>query len=126
MTALEVKCNHVAEALDDLADLCEHWKRNREHGRMPVAIRAALLMSMRETLAMHDAEAAPQASGPRAAQLGANDMRPNLRIPSAQDAVMREWAQGYKAGKTRARHEVLAVGVALYFIVALIGRLLRA
>ncbi|MCM8613750.1 hypothetical protein [Accumulibacter sp.] len=55
--ALEVKFDHVAEALDDLTALCEHWKRNRERGRMPRAIRAALLMSMREALAMHDADA---------------------------------------------------------------------
>lgn len=53
---LEVKFDYVAEALDDLADLCEHWKRNRERGRMPNAIRSALLMSMREALEMHDAD----------------------------------------------------------------------
>lgn len=31
----------------------------------------------------------------------------------------RDWARGYKAGKTRARNEILAVVVALYFIVSL-------
>ena len=38
------------------------------------------------------------------------------------DAVTREWARGYAAGKTRARLEVLAVVLVLYFGVALIGR----
>lgn len=56
MAALEVKFDYVADALDDMADLCEYWKRNRERGRMPNAIRSALLMSMREALAMHEAE----------------------------------------------------------------------
>ena len=56
MAILEVKFDYVADALDDVADLCEHWKRNRERGRMPNAIRSALLMSMREALAMHDAD----------------------------------------------------------------------
>ena len=53
---LTVEFDHVGDALDDIADLCEHWKRNRERGRMPHALRAALLMSMRDTLAMHDAK----------------------------------------------------------------------
>ena len=47
----------------------------------------------------------------------------SLRIFAAKDAVTREWARGYQAGKTRARYEVLAVIVALYFIVAFIGYL---
>lgn len=50
----------------------------------------------------------------------------NLRIFAAPDAGTREWARGYQAGKTRARYEVLAVVVALYFIVALIGKLASA
>ena len=41
-------------------------------------------------------------------------------------AETRAWARGYKAGKTRARYEVLAVVVALYFIVALIGKVASA
>lgn len=36
--------------------------------------------------------------------------------------MTREWMRGYAAGKSRARFEVLAVVVALYFGVALIGR----
>jgi len=46
----------------------------------------------------------------------------NLRILTAPDAVSREWARGYQAGKTRARYEVLAVVVVLFFLVALIGK----
>lgn len=49
----------------------------------------------------------------------------NLRIFAAPYAMTREWARGYQAGKTRARYEVLAVIVALYFIVALIGKLVN-
>lgn len=46
-----------------------------------------------------------------------------LRIFAAPDAVTREWARGYAAGKKRARLEVLCIVVVLYFGVALIGRL---
>lgn len=45
---LEIQFDHIAEQLDDLADLCEHWKRNRDRGRMPRAIRAALIMTCRD------------------------------------------------------------------------------
>lgn len=50
----------------------------------------------------------------------------SLRIFAAPDDVTRQWALGYVAGKKRARLEVLAVVVALYFIVALIGKLASA
>lgn len=33
-----------ADLIDDLAALCEHWKRNRESGRTPQAIRRAIVM----------------------------------------------------------------------------------
>ncbi len=46
----------------------------------------------------------------------------SLRVFAAPDAVTREWARGYAAGKARARIEVLAVVLVLYFGVALIGR----
>ncbi|CAB4211699.1 hypothetical protein UFOVP1419_7 [uncultured Caudovirales phage] len=48
------------------------------------------------------------------------------RIFTAPDAWAREWARGYKAGKSRARYEVLAVIVVLYFLIALVGKLGRA
>lgn len=43
----------VADALDDMAALGQHWTRNRERGRMPNGIRTAMLMVAREALA-HD------------------------------------------------------------------------
>ncbi len=50
----------------------------------------------------------------------------SLRVFAAPDAITREWAKGYSAGKSRARYEVLTVIVALYFVVALIGKLASA
>ena len=50
-------------------------------------------------------------------------MTDSLRLFAAPDAVTREWERGYIAGKKRARIEVLAVVVALYFMVALIGKM---
>ena len=34
----------VADALDDMAALGQHWTRSRERGRMPNGIRAAMLL----------------------------------------------------------------------------------
>ena len=45
-----------------------------------------------------------------------------LRVLAAPDAATKAWARGYASGKTRARLEVLAVSVVLYFGLALIGR----
>ena len=50
----------------------------------------------------------------------------SLRIFAAPDAVTREWERGYVAGKKRARLEVLCIVVALYFCIALVGRLYGA
>lgn len=47
----------------------------------------------------------------------------SLRIFTAPGIASREWEKGYRAGKTRARFEVLVVFVVLYFVVALIGKL---
>jgi hypothetical protein len=44
----------VADALDDMAALGLHWTRNRERGRMPSGIRAAMLLVAREALAHND------------------------------------------------------------------------
>lgn len=46
----------------------------------------------------------------------------SLRIFSSNGVASREWARGYTAGKTRARIEVVAIVVALYFGIALIGK----
>ena len=45
---IEVVTDPVAEKLDDLADICEYWKRHRDKGRNPTAIRAALIMLANE------------------------------------------------------------------------------
>ncbi len=50
----------------------------------------------------------------------------SLRIFSAPAAVTREWAQGYADGKKRARIEVVAIVIALYFGIAMYGRLFAA
>lgn len=49
-----------------------------------------------------------------------------FRVFVTPGVATREWARGYKAGKTRARYEVLAVLATMYFIVALIGKLASA
>ena len=54
---LTVLPDPVADALDDMAALGLHWTRNRERGRMPSGIRAAMLLVAREALAHEDAQA---------------------------------------------------------------------
>ena len=49
---IEVVSDHVAEKLDEMADLCEYWTRNRVNGRNPTAVRAALLLLAAEVTAM--------------------------------------------------------------------------
>lgn len=49
---LEVLHDPVADLLDDLAALGQHWTRNRERGRMPGAIRQAMLMVARDALGL--------------------------------------------------------------------------
>jgi len=51
-TKLIVVHDPVADALDDLAALGQHWTRNRESGRMPKGIRAAMLLVARDVLAL--------------------------------------------------------------------------
>lgn len=53
---LEVMRDPVADALDDMAALCEYWKRNRDKGRTPSAIRNPLLQMAREVLMLADME----------------------------------------------------------------------
>lgn len=49
----------IAEKLDEMADLCEYWKRNRERGRNPSAIRAALMMLADELTLLRAADKIP-------------------------------------------------------------------
>jgi len=41
----------VNDALDDMAALALHWERNRQRGRVPSAIRAAMVMVAQEIAA---------------------------------------------------------------------------
>ena len=54
---LQVLRDPVADALDDMAALGLHWTRNRERGRMPGGIRAAMLLVARELTAHEDLQA---------------------------------------------------------------------
>lgn len=58
----------VSNRLDEMADLCEHWKRWRE-GRdyTPQSVRAALVMLAREVVILADFE---QKHGPRMEPIG--------------------------------------------------------
>lgn len=47
----------------------------------------------------------------------------SLREHAAKTPEKKAWAAGYTAGKTRARKEVVAVVAAIYFAIAIIGRL---
>ena len=44
--------DRIADKLDEMADICEYWKRRRERGRNPNAIRQALVMLSQEVAAM--------------------------------------------------------------------------
>jgi hypothetical protein len=50
----------------------------------------------------------------------------SLRAELATSPEERAYAEGYTAGKSRARFEVLAVVVVLYFGIALYGRMAGA
>ncbi|GAB4059153.1 hypothetical protein [Uliginosibacterium sediminicola] len=67
-TAIE---DPVADALDDMAALGQHWARNRKRGRMPSGIRAAMLLVAKEVLQHADAQerAMQQAAQEPAAQV---------------------------------------------------------
>lgn len=49
-----VEKDELAEIIDDIAFLGEHWMRNREKGRIPNAIRRAIIMAAREAIALDD------------------------------------------------------------------------
>lgn len=66
--ALMLVHDDVSQRLDEVADLCEHWKRWREvRGHTPQAIRAALVMLAREVAMLADME---QQHGPRTEPVG--------------------------------------------------------
>lgn len=48
---------YVSQRLDEVADLCEHWKRWREtRSHTPQAVRAALVMLAREVVMLAEME----------------------------------------------------------------------
>ncbi len=51
-SSLKTVRDYVSEKLDEMADICEHWKRHRENGRNPTAIRTALLQLAQECSAL--------------------------------------------------------------------------
>ncbi len=57
LTNLVISRDNVADLLDDMASLGEHWKRNRDRGRMPNGIRSAMLLVAREVIMTTDMEA---------------------------------------------------------------------
>lgn len=59
---IKVFKDEVAEKLDELADVCEYWKKNRDKGRNPNGIRAALLYLVSEIEMMRSMEEAIKAS----------------------------------------------------------------
>jgi hypothetical protein len=54
MTEPQMMRDPIADALDDMAALGEHWKRNRERGRMPNGIRSAMLLVARDVLDLQE------------------------------------------------------------------------
>lgn len=58
---IEIKIDHIAEKLDEMADLCEYWKKHRSKGRMPNAIRGALVYLSQEVAVLNSvSEEAPE------------------------------------------------------------------
>jgi hypothetical protein len=47
---IRVHKDKIAEKLDEMADLCEFWRKNREKGRNPNGIRHALIMLSNEII----------------------------------------------------------------------------
>lgn len=45
---IEVVRDHIVEKLDELADLFECWKRRRDKGQTPEAVRTAILLTVDE------------------------------------------------------------------------------
>ena len=60
MTDIQIYRDTLAHKLDEIAYLSEDWKRNREKGRNPIAIRIAMLMLSHEVtmIAQQDRETA--------------------------------------------------------------------
>lgn len=55
---IQIHRDTITEKLDEMADISEYWKRQRDKGRNPNAIRSAMLMLAQElTMVVHQQEA---------------------------------------------------------------------
>ena len=50
---VQIQNDRIAEKLDEMADLCEYWKKHRSKGRNPDAIRGALVYLSQEVAALN-------------------------------------------------------------------------
>ena len=65
--AIVVVHDDISNRLDEMADLCEHWKKWRQNTKYtPTAIRSALVMLSGEVSALHALE---KIHGPRTENL---------------------------------------------------------
>jgi len=44
----EAQPDPIADKLDEMASLCEYWQKHRAEGKMPRAVRSALITIVRE------------------------------------------------------------------------------
>lgn len=57
---IEIITDNIAEKLDEMADISEYWRKNRDKKRMPNAIRAAMLMLAEELTILSKANEVPR------------------------------------------------------------------
>lgn len=48
MAEIKIYKDEIAEKLDELSDLSEYWKKNREKGRTPNGVRVGMLALVQE------------------------------------------------------------------------------
>lgn len=64
-TATEAQPDPIADKLDEMASLSEYWKKNRAKGRMPRAVRSALITLVREIKDLLDGQQREKRRGGR-------------------------------------------------------------
>lgn len=50
---IQIKTDRIAEKLDEMADICEYWKKHRSKGSTPQGIKAALVYLSQEVSALN-------------------------------------------------------------------------
>lgn len=75
MSKIEIIEDRVADDIDDLACVLEHWVRNRDRGRTPSALRAAIVQIAREIVQQVELEQEMARAQVRAAQMSAEAAR---------------------------------------------------